>query len=162
MTEPPAPKLLGLFAGSPSPSNDEEVEMLLHFVPSFAFVPELETCLFDASALASVADLPRAEQVAALADSVYIERLRAALEAAKTRANADYDGGSLFLATILQHFLGAVPVAEHPAVVSLYCRSMLRYENYTEDPREVAALMDEYESAAPDSASGARAPNQPT
>jgi hypothetical protein len=129
------------------PADEAEVDVLLRRVPDVAFAPEVEGCLFPASALAG-ADLYSAPAlVAKLADASYLARLGDALDALRQRAQREKNGGLEFLATTLRHFVDRTPADRHPLVVALWCRSLARRRGQDDVPAAIAAAMDAYESA---------------
>jgi hypothetical protein len=143
------PRRIGLFPGSPKPEKPAEVDALLRVVPAFVFAPELETCLFDKGTLLVRAGERPFQRLERLADATHVARVRACLGAVIVRAQAVNDGGLLFLATALGHFLGVVPNAEHPLLVALYCRSMCRLFEEEESPSSIAEAMDDYGADLP-------------
>jgi hypothetical protein len=138
---------LGVFPGSPMPADSDEVDALLRLVPDVAFLPELERCLFASEILAGMSPFAAPEQIAELADTTYVAKLRAGLDAARARAGREKNGGLEFLATTLSHFLDRMTPGEHPLVVALWCRSWARRRGRDEVPEAIAVAMDEYESS---------------
>lgn len=142
-----AERHLGVFPGSPMPTDADEVDALLRLVPDVAFAPEVDRCLFAAEALAGMSPFAPPEQIARLADAEFVARLRGALDAARERARREKNGGLEFLATTLAHFLDRMTPGEHPLVVALWCRSWARRRGRDEVPAAIAVAMDEYESS---------------
>ena len=138
------PTDVGLHAGSVLPRDAREVDLLLRRVPEVAFVAEVEDCMFSAEALAAVALHPVPSQLSRLCEPDYVDRLRAALDAARERAERDQNGGLQFLSITLRHYLGGIPFGEHPLLVALLCRSRARVSGERDDPATVAAAMDDY------------------
>lgn len=135
---------IGFFPGSPAPQHSAEVDILLRMVPVFVFAPEFDLFVFDESAMAAHASAAPRERLERLTDAAYVQGVRGALESVTERAHRSNDGGLLFLATALGHFLGAIPNAEHPLLVALYCRSWCRFTGEPDSPPVIAVAMDEF------------------
>jgi hypothetical protein len=138
--------LVGLHAGSRMPDDGDEVDALLRQVPEVAFLPEIEASVFSPAAIVAVSAFVAPAQIIKLADDACIARLRAALEAARARAQRESNGGLQFLATTLGHFLDQMPPDRHPLIVALWCRAWARRLGQDDVPEAIAVAMDDYES----------------
>jgi len=147
MSEPvPERGLVGLHAGSRMPDDADEVDELLRRVPEFAFLPELECSVFSSAAIVAVSAFIAPAQIGKLADDRYVAALRTALDAARSRAQRERNGGEEFLATTLGHFLDQMPPDRHPLIVALWCRAWARRLGQDDVPEAIAVAMDDYET----------------
>jgi hypothetical protein len=108
-----------------------------------AFVPEVEACIFAASAIGPG---PSQDELSELADDAYLSRVLEALDAVEQRAKKDANGGLEFLVNTLRHFLTVqkLPPGEHPLVVGLYLRAHARKGGRPDTAHAIALAMDDW------------------
>lgn len=137
----PGPGDLGVHPGSRSPTNADEVELLLRAVPAVCFHREFEGCLF---APGDLSDRATPDNLTKLASAGWQLSLLEALARIETQALGDGNGGLKFLAHTLGHFLTVqkLPPAEHPLVVGMYLRSHARKNDTPDEPLAIGQKMD--------------------
>jgi hypothetical protein len=136
---------LHLGPGSRAPRGPEERDLLLRRVPEVALLPELEALRFPPERILGSAEANHAARIAELATPEYRDRLRAALDAASARAEAERNGGLAFVVTTLAYFLPRLQPERHPLVVALYFFSKWPERPDAAHLETVAELMDEHE-----------------
>lgn len=137
---------LPLQPGSSEPANHAEVEALLRRVPELAFEPELQGCVPVRDPDVSVTP----NEVDVRADETYLAALERGLQELQARAEGERNGGVLFLARTLRHFLrGPIRPCEHPLVVALFVRGDARSGRHPDTPAAIASVMDGWEAAPP-------------
>jgi hypothetical protein len=139
------PGELDLCPGSRHPRDPQEMDFLLRRVPEFALLPELAKVRFARQSLASGLQADHRVRISRLADRAYLERLEAMLDEVRGRAEAERNGGLLFLTASLRHFVTTLPPERHPLVVALYFLSLVT-DASEETPEALALCMDEYEA----------------
>ena len=136
---------LHLGPGSRAPRDPEERDLLLRRVPEMALIRELEALRFPPERILGSVAANHGARIAELATPEYLDRLRAALDAASARARTEQNGGLAFLVTTLAYFLPRLPPERHPLVVALYFFSRWPERPDATRLETVAELMDEHE-----------------
>ncbi|MDC0716071.1 hypothetical protein [Nannocystis bainbridge] len=134
-----------LHPGSPPPTDDEDVEIVLRAVPELAFLPELADCV---PAATIVGAWPPSREAFAAADLDHLRaRVLRGLEALGERAERERSGGLGFLVRTLTYFLvgsAALPAVEHPLLVALLLRAAARDHDGADTALEIARAMDRW------------------
>ena len=127
--------------GSKEPTDPEQVEALLRWLPALAFEPELQACVPSRCRRAPLTPA----RLDAEADADFLEQVAGSLRALQSRAAAEDNGGLSFLVRTCLYFVETrLPPSEHPLLVALFFRAEARGGKLEDSPAAIATMLDRW------------------